>query len=142
MFMTEQPIRVEEFLSQKVNPSCGASASFVGLVRNHHEGKEVRKLYYECYKSMAEKQITQIVQRAQKESPVNQIHVIHRVGWLNVGEAAVAVVAHAPHRKEAFLACRQVIDEIKHQVPIWKKEVYEDGSMTWTSCAAHEEVMT
>jgi len=140
VYITHHAIKLHEFLCRPADPVCGASSSFVGVVRNHHEGKIVEKLFYECYEPMAEKQIGRIIHHVQRETSAHAIRVVHRVGWLTIGEAAVAIVVDAPHRAEAFLACRQVIDRIKHEAPIWKKEIYADGSATWTSCAIHEEV--
>ena len=140
MFITNKPIRLEDFFAQKTDPSCGAVASFVGVVRNHHQGRSVAKIYYDCYPTMANQQIQQIIHQAKKKYPVNEIRALHRVGWLGVGEVAVAIAVSAAHREEAFSACRTVIEEIKAKVPIWKKEVYVDGSDEWVmgSCAVEE----
>ena len=146
MFITHEPIEVSKFLSQSTEASCGAVASFVGVVRNHHEGKKVEKLFYECYELLAEKSIGLIVDSVKRETRASQISVIHRVGLLEVGAAAVAVWVSAEHRREAFEACRAVIDQIKHRVPIWKKEFYPDGSNDWVLCSplelASKEVLT
>ena len=131
MYMTDQPIAVEAFLKEKPSASCGASVHFIGTVRNHQEGRSVRKLYYECYESMADKQIAAIVGHAKRTYGVDRIRVLHRVGWLEVGDVAIVIEASSSHREEAFTACRAVIEEIKKKVPIWKKEVYEDGTNEW-----------
>ena len=133
MFLTNQPIQLEKFLTQKPDPSCGAVASFVGVVRNHHEEKLVKRIYYECYRPMAEKQIQEIIERIKKESGVHDIRVQHRIGWLEVSETAVVIVVTAAHREAAFSACRAVIEGIKQKVPIWKKEVYTDNASQWVS---------
>ncbi len=140
MFITDKPIRLEDFLVQKQSPSCGAVASFVGVVRNHHQGKPVSRIYYDCYPTMADKQIQQIIEKMKQEYGVDDIRVVHRIGWLEVGEAAVAITVSAAHRQEAFSACRQVIEQIKTTVPIWKKEIYADGSCEWVigSCVMEE----
>ena len=140
MYMTDQPIAVEAFLKEKPSASCGASVHFIGTVRNHQEGRSVRKLYYECYKSMADKQIAAIIDRAKHTYGVNRIRVSHRVGWLEVGDVAIVIEVSSPHREEAFTACRAVIEEIKKKVPIWKKEVYEDGTSEWIHCSHTAEV--
>ena len=80
---------------------------------------------------MAEKQIQQIMEKVKREYGVDDVRVVHRIGWLEVGEAAVAITVSAPHRQEAFSACRQVMDQIKKRIPIWKKEVYADGTGEW-----------
>ncbi len=131
--ITCEPIRLEDFLLAP-NPSCGASASFVGRVRNHHAGREVQKLFYECYEPMAEKELQRIIEKVKKETGVNAIRALHRIGWLEIGEIAVVIEAHSAHRDEAFKACRSVIELIKRDVPIWKKEIYADGEQSWISC--------
>ena len=141
MFIMEDPINLSEFFSKKTEPTCGAVASFVGVVRNHDHGKPVQKLYYECYTSMADKQIEGIIENTKKRWPIEDVQVLHRIGWLNVGEAAVVISVSSAHRDEAFAACRYIIDEIKTLVPIWKKEVFEDGTSEWVLCT-HQEVLT
>lgn len=131
MFITDKPIRLAGFLAQKPSPSCGAVASFVGVVRGHHEGRQVKKIYYDCYSTMADRQIHEIIDSTKKEFGVDEIRVVHRIGWLEAGEAAVTITVSAAHRREAFSACQRVIDRIKSKVPIWKKEVYADGTYEW-----------
>ena len=134
MFITQDPIRLERFFSFSPQPSCGALASFVGIVRNHDHGRAVKKLFYECYFSMAEKMIGQVIEEAKREYGVDEILVRHRVGSLEIGEAAVAIMVSAVHRAEAFAACRFVIEQIKTKVPIWKKQIFEEGDGEWVSC--------
>ena len=135
MFITDQSISVPAFLSQQKDESCGASVSFVGAVRNHHEGKSVRGLYYECYTTMANKQIGLIVDRIKKDFGVHQIRLLHRVGSLQVGDVAIVIEVQSEHREAAFAACRAVLDEVKKTVPIWKKEVYSSGPSEWVLCS-------
>ncbi len=130
-WVTDQPIDLVKFLIEKPDLSCGAVASFMGVVRNHHQGKPVSRIYYDCYPAMADQQIQQIIEKVKQEYGVDDIRVVHRIGWLEVGEVAVAIAIGAAHRQEAFYACRQVIDQIKAKVPIWKKEVYADGTGEW-----------
>ena len=132
--ITFEPIDLAAFLSQKPPVSSGATAIFVGTVRNFHEGRSVIKLRYECYEAMAVKQLQMICTRARADFGVSEIKVIHRCGELAVGEAAVAILVHAKHRDEAFRASRFVIERIKDSVPIWKHEFYEDGSHQWVYC--------
>lgn len=141
MFITADSISLEKFFQERPDPSCGALASFVGIVRDYHEGREVKKLYYDCYQSMADREIGRIVDEVKKEYGVSDIEVLHRVGWLEVGEVAIAILVSAVHRSEAFSACKAVIDRIKEEVPIWKKEVYADGTSEWTSCAHTSGIM-
>ena len=135
MYITDQPISAPAFLSQKQDESCGASVSFVGTVRNHHEGKPVRRLYYECYTAMANKQIGLIVDRIKKDWGVHNIRLLHRVGRLEVGDVAIVIEVQSEHREEAFEASRAVLEEVKKKVPIWKKEFYTSGSSEWVLCS-------
>ncbi len=137
--ITEQSIDLNTFLAHQPDTSCGGVATFTGIVRNHHKGRSVEKLYYECYTSMAEKEMGRITQEVKLEFGVHELRVLHRVGWLDVGEAAIAIWVSAAHRKEAFSACRATIDRIKARVPIWKKEIYVDGTSDWVLCT-HQEV--
>lgn len=121
---------------------CGGSAYFLGRVRNHHEGRKVKRLFYECYQPMAEKEIRKIVESVKLETGVKEIRIVHRIGWLEVGEIAVAIAASGAHRAEAFQACRHMIDRIKDDVPIWKKEVYEDGIQEWVICSHNHNTTT
>lgn len=141
MRITQEPIRLNDFFSEGADPSCGAIASFVGLVRNHDHGRRVLKLHYECYRSMAEKMLEWIVVEAKERWPVHEVLVRHRIGTLEIGEVAVAIAVSSAHRAEAFQACRFVIEEIKRRVPIWKKEIFEDGTGEWVFCPAHEEAL-
>ena len=134
MYLTQKPIILENFFSLSPAPACGALASFVGIVRNHDHGRPVKKLYYECYPSMANKMMGVLIEQAKERWPVDEIHLLHRVGELGIGEAAVAITVSAAHRDEAFLACRFMIEGIKRQVPIWKKQILEDGSGEWVFC--------
>lgn len=133
--LVHAPIDVARLASQVLAPANGAAASFVGLVRNHHQGRAVERLEYTAYEPMAEEVIGQIVAEAAGRWRA-AVAVEHRLGTLAVGEVAVAVVAASPHRGEAFDACRYVIEELKRRVPIWKKEHYADGSMDWVDPTA------
>ena len=106
----------------------GAVCTFLGTARRPSEGKEVDALSYEAYPAMAEKVIGQILAEVPERFPAARALARHRLGPCALGEASVAVAAVAPHRKEAFAACRYVIDEIKARAPIWKQEVYADGT--------------
>ncbi len=135
MYITREPVDLGKFFLRLPDASCGAAASFVGLVRNHDQGRRVQKLYYECYESMADKMIGILVSEAHEKWNVKDIHVSHRIGPLEIGEAAVAIAVSSSHRDEAFRACRYLIEEIKKRVPIWKKEIFEDGTAEWVTCS-------
>src|SRR3989338_5804336 len=125
MFTTGQVIDLTGFFAPPSGGASGAMASFLGIVRNHSEGRAVLRLEYECYVPMAEKVLKDIRERALKRWPLQQVRILHRFGKLEVGEAAVAIAVSAARRDEAFRACRFLIEEIKHKAPIWKKEVFE-----------------
>ena len=133
-FITQRTINPEAFFLLKPAAEAGALATFFGVVRNHHEGKAVQKLYYECYTSMANKEIYSIREKALRRFELLDVRILHRVGLLEVGEIAIAVLVSSAHRAEAFEACSNIVNEIKHTVPIWKKEYYVDGTNAWVLC--------
>ena len=114
--------------------SCGGYCSFEGWVRNHNEGHEVTRLEYEAFEPLAIKEGERIISSAMERFGVRHAACAHRIGDLALGELAVWVGVSSPHRDAAFLACRSIIDEIKHRVPIWKKEHYRDGHSGWVNC--------
>ncbi len=114
--------------------TCGGFAAFEGWVRNHNEGHAVTRLEYEAFVELAEKEGARIVAEAVKRFGVTRAACVHRVGSLAIGDIAVWVGASAAHRDEAFRACRFIIDEVKHRVPIWKKEHYVNGDSGWVNC--------
>ncbi|HUG26881.1 MAG TPA: molybdenum cofactor biosynthesis protein MoaE [Gemmatimonadales bacterium] len=128
--LTGEPLDLGALVAEVVGPHRGAVATFLGLVRDHHEGRSVLRLEYSAYPDMAEAEATAILGEASDRWPV-ELAARHRTGVLEVGEAAVAVAAAGAHRGEAFEACRYVIEELKRRVPIWKREYYADGSVGW-----------
>ena len=116
------------------DPSCGGYASFEGWVRDLNEGRRVRRLEYEAFEALALREGERIVAEACARFGVRNARCVHRIGDLALGEIAVWVGVSAPHRDEAFRACRWIIDEVKHRVPIWKKEHYVDGDSGWVNC--------
>ncbi|MFZ1869563.1 MAG: ThiF family adenylyltransferase, partial [Steroidobacteraceae bacterium] len=116
------------------DPSCGGFAAFEGWVRDHNEGRRVRRLEYEAFEPLAIKEGERIIAEATARFGVEHAACVHRIGALEIGETAVWVGATARHRDEAFRACRYIIDEVKHRVPIWKKEHYENGDSGWVNC--------
>ncbi len=116
------------------DPSCGGYASFEGWVRNHNEGQQVRHLEYEAFELLAVKEGERIIQEAVERFGIDHAACVHRVGGLTLGDMAVWVGASSRHRQEAFLACRYIIDEVKHRLPIWKKEHYVSGDSGWVNC--------
>lgn len=128
--ITEQPLGpadIEELTAAVSDDTCGGVVTFCGVVRNHADGRPVDRLYYESYRPMAERQLVAIVADVEARVPGSRVAVRHRVGMLEVGDTAVVIAAASAHRAEAFDACRLVIERIKQDVPIWKREIGPDG---------------
>jgi molybdopterin synthase catalytic subunit len=121
------PLSVDEAIALVAHPGAGGIAVFLGTVRDVNAGRAVTKLEYEAYATMACAEMERI--RAEIELEVRGVHVaaLHRVGELAVGEVAVICAASAPHRTEAFRACRLMIDRLKERAPLWKREHGPDG---------------
>jgi molybdopterin synthase catalytic subunit len=121
-YLTDDPIDSGALVRRVMRPSDGAYVLFEGVVRNHHEGKEVESIFYDAYRPMAEKELDRVIAGVRTEIPDVAVAVVHRLGHLRVGDASIAIVCSSPHRGESFTACRMLIDRIKQTVPIWKKE--------------------
>ncbi|PIB34602.1 molybdenum cofactor biosynthesis protein MoaE [Reichenbachiella sp. 5M10] len=132
--ITAQKIDVAWLMEQVEDDQAGAIDVFVGTTRNNTDGKKVVKLDFEAYEPMALKELQKIVDRASSRWSILKYAVVHRVGVVEIGDKAVAIAVSTPHREDAFLACKFIIDELKKTVPIWKREVFEDGDV-WV--AAH-----
>lgn len=128
--LTDQPLELDPLLRQVEGPGRGGVCTFSGTVRNTFEGRPVIHLEYEAYEPMALSEMSKLCDAIEQRWPQVQVAIAHRVGRLDIGDAAVHVVCSAPHRGAAFEACRFGIDRLKESVPIFKKEVYEGGS-TW-----------
>jgi molybdopterin synthase catalytic subunit len=122
------PLSVDRAMAAVSHPGAGGVAVFVGVVREENEGRKVTRLEYEAYAPMAVAEMRRISEELAGEIPGVRLAVQHRVGDLVVGDVAVVCVASAPHRGEAFAACRKLIDRIKARVPIWKREHGPDGA--------------
>jgi molybdopterin synthase catalytic subunit len=109
------------------SPACGGIVTFVGRVREQSRGRSVQYLEYEAYPEMAVAKMQEIVAAIRERWDTDRVAIVHRLGRLEIGEASVAIAVAAPHRREAFEACRYAIDRLKEEVPIWKKEVTPDG---------------
>ncbi len=129
-----QALEVQACIDWVMTPESGGIDVFIGTVRNATKGKQVIRLEFEAYEPMASKEMEKIAAQAFEKWPVQKLLVHHRVGVLEVGEIPVIIAVSCAHRDAAFEACRFVIDTLKQTVPIWKKEVFEDGE-TWV--AAH-----
>ncbi|MCY3749755.1 MAG: molybdenum cofactor biosynthesis protein MoaE [Chloroflexi bacterium] len=127
--LTSDPIDVPRLIDHVNKPSNGGICTFLGVVRDNAEGRPVVKLGYEAYESMAVVQMRAIVEEAIQRWDLDAVALSHRTGELEIGEASVAIAVGAPHRAEAFEACRYIIDTLKTRVPIWKKEFFQDGAV-------------
>ncbi|SKB61116.1 molybdopterin synthase catalytic subunit [Soonwooa buanensis] len=130
--ITDQKLDINQCLEIAQDLGSGGIATFLGTVRNQTKGKSVIRLEYECYEPMAIKEIRKIIDQAIAQFSVRNIVVHHRIGTLFPGDEAIIIVVSDGHRDAVFEACKYVIDTIKQTVPIWKKEVFEDGE-EWIS---------
>jgi molybdenum cofactor biosynthesis protein MoaC len=125
--VTGEPLRLDEVIYAVSGPSQGGIATFTGVVRDHSQGKKVVRLHYEAYRPMVIRTLSDIITRIEGAIPGARVAIVHRDGTLEVGDVAVVIAASAPHRAEAFDACRQAIELLKQDVPIWKKEISPTG---------------
>lgn len=125
--LSSQPLSLDALIALVSHAGAGAVATFVGAVRDENDGHPVTLLEYEAYESMARAEMGRIVAEIEVELPSVRAAVHHRIGALVVGDVAVVCAASAPHRGEAFRACRLLIDRVKARVPIWKREHGPDG---------------
>jgi len=129
--ITNAALDIGSILSLVQHPASGGVVLFSGEVRDHNRGKGVRYLEYEAHAPIAGKMIREIVDLAIQKWDLQAAFCCHRVGKLEIGESAVVVVTSSPHRKEAYEANQYIIDRVKHEAPIWKKEYYKDGTSKW-----------
>jgi len=136
--ITEAPIDLEALRAAVADPASGAIATFAGVTRNSFRGRGVQYLEYEAYAPMAKLEMRKIgTEIALRWPTTTGVAIAHRVGRVEVGEASVAVAISAPHRREAMAACAHGIDRLKATLPVWKREVFTDGS-EWRENAAEE----
>ena len=142
-FLTDKKIDrsvLEEMIS---NDAAGAIVVFEGRVRNRNDGRQVTQLEYEAYATLVEKEAEKIVLETRDKFDIVSVACAHRIGALSIGETAVWIGVCSEHRDEAYQASRYLIEQIKHRLPIWKKETYIDGTSGWVNCqscsqGAHE----
>lgn len=132
--ISNETLDINACINSVMIPGCGGIDVFIGTVRNATKGKTVVQLEFEAYEKMALKEMNKIAEDILQKFPVQKIVIHHRTGVLKVGEVPVIIAVAAAHRAAAFDACRHAIDTLKQTVPIWKKEVFEDGEV-WV--AAH-----
>lgn len=130
--LTLHPIDIGAAINQVITPTSGGLNVFIGTTRNHSFAREVKLLEYEAYEPMALHTIEQIEREAREKWPIHGVAIVHRLGRVPVGEASVVIAVSAAHRNEAFEACRFLIDTLKREVPIWKREHFVDGTSEWS----------
>ena len=114
-----------------ISPQCGAAVWFEGIVRNHNQGQLVEALEYSSYVTMANKELQQIIDLITTRYSIDKVIIAHRIGRLKVGETSLVIGLTAVHRKNALTALDYLIDQLKQQVPIWKKEIYFNAKSAW-----------
>jgi molybdopterin synthase catalytic subunit len=129
--VTEHPIDPGRMLTGTLSAEDGAALLFWGVVRNVNDGRPVAHLEYSAYARMAEREMLRIADEARERFGTGAIHVVHRIGRLEIGEASVAIAVASPHRGQAYEASRYVIEALKQRVPVWKREGYVDGDTEW-----------
>lgn len=132
--LTENPLSAQTCIDIAASGGAGAIDVFIGTVRDNTQSRQVVRLEYEAYAPMAIAEMRKIAEQAARQWQTQGIAIHHRIGTLHVGDAAVIIAVSTAHRAEAFAACQWIIDTLKKTVPIWKKEIFEDGEV-WV--AAH-----
>ncbi len=126
----DTPLSLDEVFRAVGDDSAGGTALFVGTVRDHDGGADVTRLGYSSHPT-AESELRRVAEKVVADFPVRALAAVHRVGDLRVGDAAVVVAVSCAHRAEAFTACRRLIDDLKHEVPLWKHQTFTDGAEEW-----------
>ncbi|MCH7698794.1 MAG: molybdenum cofactor biosynthesis protein MoaE [Chloroflexi bacterium] len=129
--VTSEPLDAQQLVEAVRMDESGAVTLFHGVARNHSDGRAVRALEYEAHASLAEKKLREVAGDVGRKFDITGIGVHHRTGRLEIGETSLLVAVSAAHRREAFEACHYAVDRIKEVVPIWKKEIWEDGGGDW-----------
>ncbi len=131
--ITHHPLDPEKTASKVRQDTNGAVVTFLGTTRDNFQGKRVIKLEYEAFEEMAIKKMEEVRREIQTEFGVEDIAISHRIGTVPIGQISLVIAVASPHREKAFFACHKAVDRLKEIVPIWKKEVFEDGSR-WVAC--------
>ena len=132
--VTEQPLVVEDHAAAVDDVAAGAVVTFAGVVRDHDRGREVRGIEYVGHPS-AQRVLAEVVADVVGRFPVDAVAVSHRLGELGIGDAALVVAVAAAHRQEAFAAASEMVDEVKHRLPVWKHQEFADGTDEWVNSA-------
>ncbi len=136
-YLTRESIALDSLLAEVASPARGGTCAFLGTVRNGPDEAGVTVIEYSAYDVMVEAELASITAEVRARWPGTGVTVRHRLGMIPVGEASIAIVAAAPHRAQAFEACRYVIEEVKRRVPVWKKELRADGTEVWVDPSGH-----
>jgi molybdopterin synthase catalytic subunit len=131
MMIVDGPIRPEDHLKEFQDPACGAVVTFTGVIRSSNGGRRVSHMFYDCYREMADRELAKLAEEIKSSNALEAVRVWHRIGRVDVGEVSLLVIVWAAHRRAAFEANEQIVDGIKKNVPIWKKECYTDGTAEW-----------
>ncbi len=131
----ETPLSLDEVYAAVGDDTAGGTTVFVGTVRDHDGGKSVSALEYSAHPS-AVQEMRRIAEKVAADYPVRALAAVHRIGRLEITDVAVIVAVSCPHRGEAFAACRKLIDDLKHEVPIWKHQIFADGEEEWVGAGA------
>jgi molybdopterin synthase catalytic subunit len=129
--LIHNPIDVATLLNRVQSSAAGAVVLFLGTTREMTDGRRTDSLDYECYPEMAQRKLAELEAEGRRRWPITECCVVHRLGHLQPGEVSVAVAVSTPHRDDAFAAARWLIDTIKTEVPIWKRENWSDGAADW-----------
>ena len=130
-YLTRNPIAAGDLIAEVAAPHCGGTCLFLGTVRDAPSDGGVTGIEYSAYEAMAVAEFDRILAEVRRRWPDARLAVRHRLGLVPTEEASIAIAAAAPHRAEAFDACRYVIDQVKNRLPIWKKELHVDGTALW-----------
>ena len=133
--MTEQPISLDEHEELVGHRSAGAIVGFVGMIRDHDEGRRVVRLEYSAHPSAAQVMADVVAEVAEASGGVRAVAASHRIGALHIGEAALVAAVAADHRQAAFATCAQLVDTIKARLPVWKHQFFDDGTEEWVGSA-------
>lgn len=123
------PLDLRKAADFVTHPEAGAVNIFTGTTRNHHNGKKVIELYYDCYREMALKELHRIAKHMVEKHHLKRIWIVHRTGLVPIGETSIILAVSAAHRKEAFTATAEAMEQIKKDVPVWKKETFENETV-------------
>lgn len=137
-YITSEPIDLAAFLARGHHPAAGGLVLFSGEVRDHNHGRAVTSLEYEAHGPLADKTMARILADARQRWELHHADCMHRVGPVAIGESAVVVVTASAHRDAAYAANRYIIDRIKFEVPLWKKEHFADGTSEWSKGCSHD----